>query len=107
MPYSTTLDTGDPIGVIYRFMTDPLLFRPEVTLAGPFSDDLIILMADNLPPEQEFRRACIGKVVMAVAAFDEDDADRVNLAYVNGLLQLSVYKPGDKAKRDELCGRLM
>ena len=104
MNYSAHLITDDPIGSIYKFMTEPTLHNPEVTL---LSDTESFYTKSDLPGEDIFRKEASGAVLMAVASFDKADVRRVNLAVINGMAVVSVYDKGDLEARDALAEELV
>ena len=104
MPYTITLSVSDPIGSVYKFMTEKTLHNPEVSI---LADTERFYTRANLPSEADFRKVCKGAIITAVASFDEEDLRRVNLTITPVGTMLSVYKPSDKEARDDLCQKLL
>ena len=106
MSYTIPVNTDDPLGAVYRFMTEGSLYSSEVAIVDPDANDVARFIASDLPAETEFRQVAKNRMAAAEASFDERKEHRVNLTAIPGTLMISVYDWEDREARDELCRKI-
>ena len=65
MPYAISIDTSDPIGFLYKLMTEPSPHSPEVSIVS-MSGEMSFYTPGDLPTVEKFRAECAGAVITAM-----------------------------------------